>query len=125
MGAVVLPVEVVPRPGTSNIGLEAATEDLRESLVRRGIAVTHGTTPAPEGTKSPEAAALGTLLVTVLSQPAALEHLAGVIGRWVRHAGRYRVVAKINDSCIDFETESPELVRRVIEAWIEQASPPR
>jgi hypothetical protein len=124
MSSMVVTVRVDPQHGASRSDVERATSDLQDALATLAVSVTQGAVPAPAGSKSPEAALLGTLLVTVLGQVAEVEQLVHAMRRWARQARRYQVFAQIDGNVIDVETSSEEDVRRVIDAWIERTKAP-
>ena len=122
MKSMVVTVRVDPQHGASRSDVERATSDLQDALGRVAVSVTQSATRPPVGSKSPEAAALlGTLLVTVVSHPAEVEHLIQAIRRWARQTPRFHVFADLDGHVIDTDTSSEDDVRRIIDAWIERS----
>lgn len=98
---------------------ENATSDLRDALSEVAVSVTYGAAPAPAGAKSPEAALVGTLLVTLLGQTAELERFVQAILGWLRQAPK-GVSLEVDGMEITVQNASQEDVSRLIDFFVDR-----
>jgi hypothetical protein len=96
-------------------------DELRESDVALLVDRAATTTP-PDGARSSELIAIGTLLITVLAQPELLAALLTQIGDWLgrRGAGRGRVEIELDGQVLIIEHATPEEQRRLVDAYIKK-----
>lgn len=108
----------------SDDGTEAddASRQLRSELLDLDdlLASSPNGAAPPEGARSVELIAIGTLLVTVLAQPEVLAGLLEHIGGWIQRRGRGRIEIEIDNQRLIIEDASRQERRRLIEAYIEK-----
>lgn len=77
---------------------------------------------APPGSKGIELAAIGALVVRLVSSPKALLGVVRTIAGWVERSGARSVRVQIGDDVLEVTGISTEDQRAVIASWIERQS---
>ena len=98
--------------------LDDATRRLRDELLELDVEDVERPAGgrAPPGTRGPELASFGTLLVTL--GPEALPLVVSAVGHWLSRQGRRSVTLELGDDRIEVGGASAEDQRRLIDAFV-------
>jgi hypothetical protein len=102
--------------------LDVATGTLRRRLAELDevASVRRPTATAPDGTRGIDAATIGSLIVSLTSQPAVLGAVVSTVTSWLRrHDGR-KVRIQIGDDVLELDGASVDDQRRLVELFVER-----
>src|SRR4051812_5655287 len=99
--------------------LDVATGALRRELLELDVeGVRRPTAAAPDGTRGGAAAELGSLVVSIASQPAIVTAVLATVGRWVKGRDTRRARIQIGDDVLELEGVSTDDQQRLLDAFV-------